>query len=206
MLLASVLPLLALGYVLALVFLQRELEPMLVLPLAIVVPVLVTLGFVILSKYPANIGKLRRYLGILASGGVPRDVQLAQDEEDLATIRECVSEIVEQTEQRIRKIEDQSRTLVEAERQRVMIESLGAACHHLAQPVTVMTAYLEMMKEKKKGLPEDTRTMVDKCQDAADAMGDILQRLREVAEYRTEAYVTLDGQTEEDASDRILKI
>ena len=35
----------------------------------------------------------------------------------------------------------------QAERQRVMVESLGAACHHLGQPSTILLASLELMRK-----------------------------------------------------------
>jgi ActR/RegA family two-component response regulator len=80
----------------------------------------------------------------------------------------------------------QNEDLMEAERHRVMIESLGTACHLLGQPATVITTYLELMR-RKEASPE-MREMIDNCIDAASAMGDILHRLRTVCLYRTEPY------------------
>jgi DNA-binding NarL/FixJ family response regulator len=101
-------------------------------------------------------------------------------------------------------IEAQQRELLAAERQRVMIESLGAACHHLGQPATVLTGYLEVIKRKPQ--PPDTAAMLDECVKAAYAIGDILVRLQTIGEYRTEPYLpAVAGQTARDG-DCILTI
>ena len=84
------------------------------------------------------------------------------------------------------ELEEQREKLIDAERQRVMIESLGAACHHLGQPVTVITGYLQLMQRAETS-PERLE-MLDSCLKAAEAMGDVLRRLQMVSEYRTEPY------------------
>lgn len=81
----------------------------------------------------------------------------------------------------------QQEQLIEAERQRVMIESLGAACHHVSQPVTVINAYLELMKRQEKS--EQLQEMIDSCMKAAEEVGRVLDRLREVSTYRTTSYL-----------------
>ena len=81
-------------------------------------------------------------------------------------------------------LEKQREKLMDAERQRVMIESLGAACHHLGQPATVISAYLHLMKRAETS-PE-RKEMIDNCLKAAESMGEILQKLQAVSEYRTE--------------------
>ena len=44
------------------------------------------------------------------------------------------------------------RELIEAEQQRVMLESVGAACHHISQPMTSILTTLQMPHQN---LPED---------------------------------------------------
>jgi DNA-binding response OmpR family regulator len=46
--------------------------------------------------------------------------------------------------------------LLQAERQRVMIESLGAACHHLSQPMTSVMGNLGLLQESLG--PDDAAT------------------------------------------------
>lgn len=113
---------------------------------------------------------------------------------------------------RMRKaIEQQRQELMDAERQRVMIESLGAACHYLGQPATVIRTYLEMMRKTEKS-PEKLK-MIEECLEAAGAMSDILHKLQQVSQYRTVPYRPagdMDGArpaTEPPRSDeRILKV
>jgi len=83
-------------------------------------------------------------------------------------------------------LEEQRAGLMEAERQRVMLESLGAACHHLGQPATVITAYLHLMKDSETS-PERME-MIENCLKAAEALDAILHKLQMVSEYRTEPY------------------
>ena len=87
------------------------------------------------------------------------------------------------------KIDEQRATLLDAERQRVMMESVGAACHHFAQPLTTMLSNLEMLarngaiKEPEKG------RMLQQCLQAAEMMKMILNKFQQVNEYRTRPYL-----------------
>jgi signal transduction histidine kinase len=98
----------------------------------------------------------------------------------------------------------QKQELLAAERQRVMIQSLGAACHHLGQPVTIITGYLEMMRRKEQS-PE-MREMIDNCVKAAESLGEILDRLRRVSEYRTVPYLPTVSDGPVRGDERILEI
>ncbi|MFH0880348.1 MAG: response regulator [Lentisphaerota bacterium] len=91
-------------------------------------------------------------------------------------------------------IQEQKEELLNAERHRVMIESLAAACHHLGQPSTVILNYLELMNQKEKS-PE-IRAMLQECLQAAEAIADILHRLQIVGQYRTVPYLPSAGQSE----------
>jgi len=78
--------------------------------------------------------------------------------------------------------------LGDAERQRVMLESLGAACHHLGQPATVIRTYLELMQHCEQS--EEMQHMVTSCLESADAIADVLHRLQRLSQYRTVPYLT----------------
>ena len=87
------------------------------------------------------------------------------------------------------EIEEQRKALLDAERQRVMMESVGAACHHFAQPLTVMLNNLQILS-KGVGLEEsDKNLMFEQCLKAAEIMKMILAKFQEVREYRTRPYV-----------------
>lgn len=102
------------------------------------------------------------------------------------TLERAIVNALQKTEMR-RTIQRQQEDLLQAERHRVMIESLGAACHHLGQPATVIQTYLELIKGKDPS--GEIGPMVDKCLDAANMVSDILHRLQEVGTYRTVPYL-----------------
>lgn len=77
----------------------------------------------------------------------------------------------------------------ESERRRVMLESLGAACHHLGQPATILSANLSFMKAHIKDADEDIKEVVSGSIDAMDRLGKILHRLNAVNEYKTTQYL-----------------
>ncbi|MFC1498997.1 response regulator [Verrucomicrobiota bacterium] len=83
-------------------------------------------------------------------------------------------------------IEQQRNELLEAERHRVMIASLGAACHHLGQPITVISTYIAILKKNEKS-PEKLQ-MIEEFSAAAEAMSDVLDKLRKITQYRTVPY------------------
>lgn len=94
----------------------------------------------------------------------------------------------------------------EAERQRVMLESVGSACHHMSQPVTMLLTNLELMQRigfSGDKMPELARI----SEEAAKSLGSILHRLNAVDEYQTTEYL---GEKPTDGGDpsapRILKL
>jgi len=93
----------------------------------------------------------------------------------------------------------------EAERRRVMLESLGAACHHLGQPATILLGNLSIIRKKAAGRDEDLGGLVEASIGAAKELGQILHKLNAVNEYRTTQYL---GKAEDkDAEEhRILDI
>jgi PAS domain S-box-containing protein len=109
----------------------------------------------------------------------------------------------------ITDISDRKRAEVavrEAERQRVMLESIGSACHHMSQPVTMILTNVELMQKlgfSGANMPELARISVD----AAKSLGGILHRLNAVNQYQTTEYLG-EKQNGGDgaATSRILKL
>jgi len=200
----SILPLLVLIYLLAGMNVPLRLSDDVVRCILALDVFLMVLGYALLIKYPVNVVRLRRYLESLVDGAIPKKVELLTEEGDLAAIENCMSRLVEQTEQRIRRIEEQTAALVDAERNRVMLESVGAACHHLGQPATVIDLYLAMMSEKEQS-PE-LREMITRCQESSKAIASVIRRLQEVTEYKTEAYRDRVDSGPARSDDRILKV
>jgi len=95
--------------------------------------------------------------------------------------------------------------LRQAERQRVMLESLGAACHHLGQPATILLASLALLKKKSATcLHADCGELIETSLQAADTLGDLLHGLNQHSEYRTVPYLESSAVDTEDSN--ILKI
>ena len=87
------------------------------------------------------------------------------------------------------KIDEQRAALLDAERQRVMMESVGAACHHFAQPLTAMLANLQMLARDGGIAEPEKKHMLEQSLKAAEMMGTILHKFQEVREYRTLPYL-----------------
>jgi len=86
----------------------------------------------------------------------------------------------------------------EAERQGVMLETLGAAGHHLGQPATVLMANLGLLHSKIGNDDPLISELIDSSMVAVRRLGDTLHKLNCVNEYRTTSYM---GE-EVDASQR----
>jgi putative two-component system response regulator len=161
------------------------------------------LGYVILAKYPANIVRLRHYLGELANDRVPVSLVLSTDEDDLTAIRRYMGDLVRRAEERVYTAEARQTSVLDAERQRVMIESLGAICHLLGQPATQIGACLYMMR--KHAASPELRALIDESQQAFEALTEIHARLQAITHYRTETYLAADLSSDTPGS-RILKV
>ena len=95
----------------------------------------------------------------------------------------------------------------QAERQRVMVESLGAACHHLGQPATVLLASLELMTRLPSQDRAVTEELLASSMEAAESLREMLHELNDMteSEYRTTAYLESGMKSGSDAP-RILDL
>ena len=94
---------------------------------------------------------------------------------------------------------------LEAERNRVMLESLGAACHHLGQPATVLLANLGIMQKRTDGMDDLVKELVVSSIEAAETLGEILHKLNTVNEYKTTRYLE-QPEGSDSPENRILEI
>jgi phosphoglycerate-specific signal transduction histidine kinase len=175
-------------------------------------------GFTMLRRYPRNIERLRGYLQGMAEGRLPESIEMLDPEDDISAIegylntilgelRAQVSQLSEQLDaarRMQRTIEAQADELIEAERQRVMIESLGAACHHIGQPATVLRVYLDFLGKEVESA--EAHQKIETCVEAVDLIADVLEKLRRVGEYRTVPYRTFSDASDSSKSLRILDI
>ena len=82
---------------------------------------------------------------------------------------------------------------LKADRQKVMVESLGAACHHLGQPATVLLASLELMgrvRQSDKAMGEE---LLASSIEAAESIRTMLHSLNDITEYKTTSYIENQG-------------
>lgn len=93
----------------------------------------------------------------------------------------------------------------EAERQRVMIESFGTACHHLGQPATVLLANLDMISKEAGNLSEATRKQLAESIEAVGTIRDLLLKLNTTVLYRPTPY-SAPAQEQHPSDSHILEI
>ncbi len=183
---------------------NRSLPSVAVLVIVMCTAVVAVSGYLILRKYANNIIKLRHYVAEIAAGTLPENIHLDQSgmSDDLQCIEDGLNMILKGIETRMNTIEarlqiesglrkaleQQQHVLLKAERHRVMLQSIGAACHHLGQPATALRMRLYLMREKVQTVEEMDE--IDESIRDAEAIGDVLIKLREVSEYRTEPYLT----------------
>ncbi len=217
--LVAIIPLLAFAFLGMSVFCWRGIYAWWVqASMAGLVLLLALTGLGILRRYPRNLEALRQCLQHAADGNIPIPAHLLDDTEEICAIARALETIVEDMRRRMNLLEqqlrlseqmrqtirDQAQQLIEAERHRVMIESLGAAVHHIGQPATVLRLYLDSIP--LDSVPPDTQQKLRECREAIQNLADILARLREVSAYRTIPYRPMGSATSPRDGDRILDI
>jgi hypothetical protein len=77
----------------------------------------------------------------------------------------------------------------QAERTRVMLESLGAACHHLGQPATLLLLNLGIVHDRMKTDDAQLSQLVKESLEAVENLSETLHKLNAVNEYKTTQYL-----------------
>lgn len=77
----------------------------------------------------------------------------------------------------------------QAERNRVMMESLAGACHALGQPATVLLTSIELLKMEGLNDSGTSAQMIDLCYDAVIHLRDLLQKMNAKRMYVAEPYL-----------------
>jgi signal transduction histidine kinase len=169
-------------------------------------------GFLILRKYPDNILKLRQYITDIAKGTLPDKIELvdAQGSDDIKYIESSFNSVLEEMRHRVARaeeqlcvehtlrktVEQQQQTLLEAERHRAMIQTLGAACHHIGQPATVLQLRLETLQ--RLATNEEEINEITGCVNAIQLIADILHQLQQVSKFRTVPYIHTENAPDEE--------
>lgn len=201
--LMSVLPVLAFAYLLGDAIAARSVAQETLFFMLPSVIALMGLGIVLLARHTLEMTRLRQYLEAMSKGELPH-IRLAGASEDFSAINQCLGAVIRQSDEKVKVIEAQSRALVQAAQQKVMEETVGAACHHLGQPATVIRVYLDLMR--KAEVSPEMQGMIQECQAAAEEVANVLNRLQGVGTYKTEPYLSPCDEGECRADERILKI
>jgi response regulator of citrate/malate metabolism len=101
-------------------------------------------------------------------------------------------------------LERQRAELLEAERQKAMIQSLGAACHHLGQPATTLQCCLDLLQ--RLNLASDAKSLVDQSNTAMQEISEMLHDLQRVCVFSTTTYRARSSNEAERPDENILKI
>ena len=164
---------------------------------------LVALGVILLERHTVEVTRLRRAVETMSKGGA-FSYNFSGVGEDFEAITRHLNHVLKQKDEKVKSIQARSHALVLEEQRRVMEETVGAACHHLGQPATVIRVYLDLMK--KAEVSPEMRGMIQECQSAAEEVVQVLQRLQGVDEYKTESYLGPCGTGVVQMDERILKI
>jgi signal transduction histidine kinase len=168
-------------------------------------------GFLILKKYPNNIMRLRHYITHISQGTLPERIELedAKTSDDIQYIEDHFNHVLNSMKERVataetqlrvehelrETVEKQQKTLMEAERQRVMIQTLGAACHHLGQPATVLQIQMDLLL--KNVTDEDELQQIMECAQEVHRISDILHQLQRTSTFRSIPYIDSESPLDE---------
>jgi len=101
-------------------------------------------------------------------------------------------------------LEIQRKQLVQSERQRIMMQSLGTACHHIAQPLSALRSYIVMLKRKETD-PEQ-RAMLLEAFKACEALCDIVWKISHTSQYKTEPYLKPDAEHPDNGNGDLIQL
>ncbi len=77
----------------------------------------------------------------------------------------------------------------QAERNRVMAESMAGVCHALGQPATILMSSLELLKMNGVKDHEQAEQMIELCYEAVTQLRELMQQMNTQANYDTEPYL-----------------
>ena len=82
---------------------------------------------------------------------------------------------------------------IQAERSKVVMESLAGFCHALGQPATVLMSSIELLRMQNTD-PELQKQILDICYDAVIEIRGILAEMKKRREYVAESYLASDDK------------
>ncbi|MFC1498999.1 sensor histidine kinase [Verrucomicrobiota bacterium] len=137
--LISILPLLTLGYLVYSGTLIDKSGGRFTFLIAPILLVLVALGYVLLSKYPSTIIKLRNLLENMVEKEIPIKVELSQSENDIRTIEKYMNVIIGQLKERINTMEQEKgqleKQLTQAQKLKSVDTLASGIAHEINTPI-----------------------------------------------------------------------
>ncbi len=89
----------------------------------------------------------------------------------------------------LRETKRAEQAMREAEQRQAMLASIGAACHHLAQPATVILGNLDLLNSEAPLGDSERQRMISEALAAARTLAELLHRLNQVEHFRTTPYL-----------------
>jgi signal transduction histidine kinase len=114
------------------------------------------LGFILISKYPANITRLRTYLANMAEGEFPEAVSLIQTENDIQSIELSLNVILGRLKERITLVEGEKdeieRQLYQAQKLATLGNLAAGIAHEINAPAQFVANNLFFLEDSVKKL------------------------------------------------------
>jgi len=119
---------------------------------------IVILGYVLLSKYPTTIVKLRSYLEDMVAGTLPEKIELVRQEDDFAAIETSLNLLLEQLKQRFEAVQLEKTQLEEELGHVRYLEAIGTLASGIAHEISTP---IQFISDNTRFLAEATRALLD---------------------------------------------
>jgi signal transduction histidine kinase len=132
----------------------------------------VVLGYALLSKYPVNIIRLRRYMEDIVNGRLPDKVRLVESMDDIGAIERSMNLIIEQLSGRLTEMESEIERRQRAER--LKDDFVSTVSHELRTPLAIAKEGISLLLD---GIPGQINEKQGKVLTATRGNIDRLARL-----------------------------
>ena len=103
---------------------------------------LMVMGYVMLSRYPATVIKLRKHLEDIAHGEMPSSIHLFQDENDIRAIEKGMNFVLERLKAKVKDAEDENIELQKEIFNTRKLEAVGSLATGIAHEVSTPLQYV----------------------------------------------------------------
>ncbi len=166
----------------------------------------VIIGYVVQSRYPRTIMKLRVYLEQMVQGELPDKIDLIRGEDDISAIENCLNLVLTQLRKELKTMEVQKTRLEDELFQARKLEAIGTLAsgisHEISTPLQFISnnvqfldkacreTFAMMETDRKKAddearlgfLREETAKAARQCQEGVERVAKILKAMRDFAQ------------------------